>query len=91
MQDRIGEQTGAGLEPARDFVLVGMGALEQAHRRDGGEDPASSVTCRDVALHKKRAALGIKPAGEEVDGDTASNCRARLSGPAHSLGHDSWR
>src|SRR5207253_11143543 len=67
-QDGISEKPRGSTHAARNFVLVGMGALEQSHWRDGGQDPGELCNLRHVALHEEGGALRIETAGEKIDG-----------------------
>jgi hypothetical protein len=49
-----------------------MAALEQAHRRDGAQDPREFGDRGHVALTEKAGPRGVEPAGEEVDGEFAA-------------------
>ncbi len=67
-QDRIREKPRGSAQAARDLVFVRMGALEQSHRRDGGQNPGQLSDLRHIGLAKERRSFRIEPAGEKIDG-----------------------
>ena len=75
-QDRIGEKSGRRGQAARDFVLVGMGAFQQSHRRDRAQDPGQLRHLRHIGLAEERGALRIESAGEEIERDPARFSRS---------------
>ena len=53
-QHGIGEQPGVGRQPFGLLILVGVTSFEQAHRRDGHQQPAQFRDFGHVGLHEQR-------------------------------------
>ena len=70
-EHRVGEQPVIGLHALRDLVLVGVRALEQAHRRDRREQPRELARLGHVGLAEQHRALRVEPAREVVERDLA--------------------
>ena len=66
-QDGIGEESRGSAHAARDLVFVGMRALEQSHRRDGGQNPGELGDLRHIGLAEERGPFRIEPAGEKIE------------------------
>ena len=67
----IGEEAVRGMKAAGDLVLVAVAALQQAHGRDGAENPGKLAVLRHITLAEEDAFRRIKAAGEEIDGEFA--------------------
>ena len=66
-QHRVGEEPVIGLHALRDLVLVGVRALEQAHRRHRREQPRELARLGQVRLAVEHRALRVEPAREVVE------------------------
>ena len=71
-EHRVGEETDAGGDPARDLVLVAGGAFEQAHARRSTRAARPARTPRGRRDWRKNvASRGVEPEREVVEGDVA--------------------
>ena len=69
LQHGIREQAGVGGEALRLLVLVGVAALQQAHRRAGHQQPAQLAHLGHVGLHEQRRLVGIEAEGQQIERD----------------------
>jgi hypothetical protein len=67
-EDRVEEQADRGGDVVGELVLVAVGALEQAHAGDGGEQPGELDDLGDVGLAEQDGAGGVEAEGEVGEG-----------------------
>ena len=66
-QDGIGEQAGVGRQAAGLLVFEGMAPLEQAHWRDGHQEPGELRHLRHVRLHEQDGPLRVEAQRHQVE------------------------
>ena len=90
-QHRVGEQPDARRDALCDLVLVRVGAFEQAHAGDGGENPRQFAHFRHVGLAEEAAPSPGRGRARGSRGPRRGRCRrgcaARVARPAPC----SWR
>ena len=72
--------------PLLDLVLVRVGAFEQAHASDGGENPCQFGHFGHVRLAVERGLRRVETEGEVVEGHVADVVSEDLSSAARSEG-----
>jgi hypothetical protein len=74
----VAEQAGVGRKALRDLVLVGVAALEQAHRRERREDPGQLGHLGQVALAVEDRPLRVQAEGQVVEHQRPHHVAAQL-------------
>ena len=65
-QHRIRQQAVIRRKAARDFVLVTVAPFQQAHRRDGGENPGKLRHLRHIGLPEQKRPFRVQTAGQKI-------------------------
>ncbi len=60
-QHRIGKKSMIGRNPLLKLVFIGVAALEQAHGRNGRQDPLKFAYLRHIALQIYGAPVRVQP------------------------------